>query len=154
VGVSGIAVNSVLNTAVLPRTGDAVCAVIVLVVLIWNRNSWPWRSDRTAFHPVGVLVVAMAVFVAMASVAIWAAKDQFHPVPDLWQILLEAVARFTFTTGRVVAVGGTARGVIALTGIIWGVLLVGWLGWALYLRGGSGSWPLFRRRTRDRSASQ
>ena len=68
--------------------------------------------------------------------AIWAARAEFAPVPDLWQILLEALARFTFTTGQVLAVGVTARGVIALTGAIWGVLVVSWLVWALYLRDG------------------
>jgi hypothetical protein len=135
-GVTGVAVNSLLNTPYAPRSGDTVCSLIVLAVLIWNRNSWPWRSDRTALRPIGLLLVAMAVFTAVTSVAIWAARAEFAPVPDLWQILLEALARFTFTTGQVLAVGVTARGVIALTGAIWGVLVVSWLVWALYLRDG------------------
>lgn len=154
VGVTGIAVNSLVNTPVLPRIGDAVCAVIVLVVLIWNRNSWPWRSDRTALRPLAVLVVAMAVYLALTSVAIWAARDQFSPVPELWQIPLEALARFTFTPGQVVAVGGTARGVMVLTGIVWGVLLIGWLVWALFLHSGPGTRGWFRRRANKRSAPQ
>ena len=46
VGVTAICVNSLVNTPALPRIGDAVCAAILLAVLIWNRRAWPWRTDR------------------------------------------------------------------------------------------------------------
>jgi len=74
----------------------------------------------------------MAVFAAVTSVAIWAVREQFQPVGNLQEILREAVARFTFTTGPLLPQSSTARGVLAFTGVIWGVLLVGWLAWALY----------------------
>lgn len=98
-GLLAIAVNSLVNTPRLPRTGDVVCAVIVLAVLIWNRAAWPWRSDRTAPRPLGVLAAIMAVFAALTSVAVWAVRDQFRPVGDVPRIIREALARFTFTTG-------------------------------------------------------
>ena len=132
VGVSAIAVNSLANTPVVPRTGDVVCALIVLGVLLWNHNAWPWRTDRSALRPLAVLAVIMAVFAAVTSVAIWAVREQFQPVGNLQEILREAVARFTFTTGPLLPQSSTARGVLAFTGVIWGVLLVGWLAWALY----------------------
>jgi hypothetical protein len=132
VGVAAIAVNSLANTPVVPRTGDVVCALIVLGVLLWNHNAWPWRTDRSALRPLAVLAVIMVVFAAVTSVAIWAVREQFQPVGNLPEILREAVARFTFTTGPLLPQSSTARGVLAFTGVIWGVLLVGWLAWALY----------------------
>jgi len=134
VGVTAIAVNSLVNTPVRPRLGDIVCALIVLAVLIWNRNAWPWRSDRAAVRPLVVLVSAMALFTALTSVAIWAVREQFRPAPELWQVIREAVSRFTFTTGPLVPTGTAARGVITLTGLIWALTLVCWLVWALYIQ--------------------
>jgi phosphatidylglycerol lysyltransferase len=136
--VSAIAVNSLLNTPRLPRTGDIVCALIVLAVLIWNRRAWPWRSDPSTLRPAGVLTTIMVVFAAVGSVAIWAVRDQFAPVPDGWRILWEAIARFTLTTGPVVPQTDTARAVLGLTGAIWALTLTGWLVWALYLRAPGG----------------
>ena len=138
VAVSAITVNSLLNTPRLPRTGDVVCALIVLAVLIWNRRAWPWRSDRSSLRPIGLLVSIMTVFLAVTAVSIWAVREQFRPVPDLWQILRQAVARFTITTGPVVPQTGAARTVLAATGTIWAVTLIGWLIWALYLQAPGG----------------
>ena len=132
-GVSMIAVNSLVNTPVLARVGDVVCALIVLTVLIWNRDAWPWRTDRDAVRPVALLVAMAAVYTAVSCVAIWAIREQFRPNPDLWQVLREAVARFTFTTGPLAPTGGTARGVVMLIDVIWALTLIGWLLWALYL---------------------
>ena len=131
-GVAAIAVNSLVNTPVVPRTGDVVCALIVLGVLLWNHNAWPWRTDRSVLRPLAVLAVIMLVFAAVTSVAIWAVRQQFQPVGSLPEILREAIARFTFTTGPLLPQSSTARGVLAFTGVIWGLLLVGWLAWALY----------------------
>ena len=47
-GTIAIGVNSLLNAGPHPGTGDAVCAGIVLAVLIRYRRAWPWRADRTA----------------------------------------------------------------------------------------------------------
>jgi len=149
-GGAAIAINSLVNTPVLPRTGDVVCAVIVLVVLVWNRSAWPWRTDRTALRPLALLAVIMLVFTALTSVAIWAVREQFEPSGALQQILREAVARFTFTTGPLIPQSTAARGVLALTGAIWGLTLVGWLVWALYLHGPDGWW---RSRRAARGAS-
>jgi len=148
VGVVAIIVNSLANTPVSPRIGDAVCAAIVLAVLIWNRRSWPWRTDRTALRPLGLLVVTMVVFTAVTSVAIWAVREQFRPVPDLLQVSREALARLTFTVGPVVPQGDGARGVVIATGISWALTLIGWLVWALYLRAPGGwRWALAAVRT-------
>src|SRR5664279_261294 len=132
-GVTMIAVNSLVNTPVLARVGDVVCALIVLTVLIWNRDAWPWRTDRDAVRPVTLLVAMAAVYTAVSCVAIWAVREQFRPNPDLGQILREAVARFTFTTGPLAPTGGTARGVVMLIDVIWALTLIGWLLWALYV---------------------
>lgn len=132
-GVTAIIVNSLVNTPMLPRIGDAVCSAIVLAVLIWNRRSWPWRTDRSALRPLGMLIAVMIVFIALTSVAIWAVRDQFLPVPDPLQVIREALARLTFTIGPVVPRGDGARGVIVMTGVIWAVTLTCWLVWALYL---------------------
>ena len=61
----------------------------------------------------------MLVFAAVTSVAIWAVREQFQPVGNLQEILREAVARFTFTTGPLLPQSSTARGVLAFTGVIW-----------------------------------
>jgi lysylphosphatidylglycerol synthetase-like protein (DUF2156 family) len=150
VGVSAITVNSLVNTPMLPRVGDAVCAVIVLVALIWNRNAWPWRSDRAALRPLALLVAVMVIFAAGTAIAVWAVREQFRTISDQWLILREALSRFTFTIGPLVPSGATARGVIAATGAIWAVTLIGWLVWALYLDGADG-FLAKRRPSTDRS---
>ena len=133
VGAMAVAANSMLNTRGQPRVGDAVCAVIVLALLLWNRHSWPWRNDRAGLRPLGVLLASMAVFTAVACVAIWAARVDFRPTPNFWQILREALSRFTFTGGPLVTAGSTARTVISLIEAIWAVTLIGWLVSALYV---------------------
>lgn len=132
-GVTAIIVNSLANTPMVSRIGDAVCATIVLAVLLWNHRAWPWRTDRTALRPIGVLIVITIVFIAVTSVAIWAVREQFQPIPDLFQVVRAASSRLTFTVGPVAPRGNGARGVIVMTGIIWAVTLTGWLIWALYL---------------------
>ena len=147
VGVAAIIVNSLVNTPVEPRIGDAVCAAIVLAVLIWNNRAWPWRTDRTVLRPLAVLVVAMVAVTAVTSVAIWTIREQFRPVPDLLETVREALARLTFTVGPVTPQGGGARRVLIATGIIWAMSLIGWLVWALYLRapgGWRGAWTAVR----------
>ena len=147
VGVAAIIVNSLVNTPVSPRIGDAVCSTIVLAVLIWNRRSWPWRTDRTAQRPLGLLVVTMVVFTTVATVAIGAVREQFRPVPGPLQVVREALARLTFTVGPVIPQGPGARIVVIATGIIWALALIGWLVWALYLRapgGWRGAWAAVR----------
>ncbi len=147
VGVAAIIVNSLANTPVSPRIGDAVCSAIVLAVLLWNRRSWPWRTDRSALRPLGLLAVTMVVVTAVMSVAFWAVREQFRPVPDLLQVTREALARLTFTVGPVIPGGRGARGVVIASGIIWALTLIGWLVWALYLRapgGWRGAWAAVR----------
>lgn len=143
-GVTAIAANSLVNTPVLPRTGDIVCSLIVLAVLLWNRNAWPWRTDRSALRPLALLVTIMIVFVALSSVAIWAVRGQFEPTGTLTPILREAIARFTFTTGPLLPQTTAARGVLAFTGVIWGAVLICWLVWALYLHGPHSWWASHR----------
>ncbi|MEP6561826.1 MAG: hypothetical protein ABJD68_12240, partial [Nakamurella sp.] len=133
VGVAAIVVNSLVNTPVLPRIGDAVCAAILLAVLIWNRRAWPWRADRTALWPLAVLACLMVICGAVTSIAIWVARDQFQPIPGLFDIARETFARFTFTIGPLLPTGPTAHTVIAFTGTLWAVTLIGWICWALWL---------------------
>ncbi|MET0864399.1 MAG: hypothetical protein ABWZ98_08680 [Nakamurella sp.] len=133
VGVSAIVVNSLLNTPMLPRIGDAVCAAILFAVLLWNRRAWPWRTDRSAVRPLVVLACLVVVFAAATSIAIWLARDQFEPAPGVWEVAREALARFTFTIGPAQPTGPIADTVIAAAGICWATILIGWLGWALWL---------------------
>ena len=138
IGVAAIAANSLVNTPRLPRIGDTVCALIMLVVLLWNRRAWPWRTDRSSLRPVGLILLITLVCAALTSVAIWAVRAEFRPEPDLLQILRQAVSRFTFTTGPLVPSPESARGVLAFTGAIWALILIGWLIWALYVRAPGG----------------
>ncbi len=138
VGVTAIVVNSLVNTPVQPRIGDAASAAIVLAVLIWNHRSWPWRADRAALRPLALLVVTMIVFIAVTSVAFRAVREQFRPVADLELVVRAALARLTFTVGPVVPQGSGARAVAISTGVIWALMLTGWLIWALYLRAPGG----------------
>ena len=146
-GVTAIIVNSLVNTPVQPRIGDAVCSAIVLAVLIWNRRAWPWRTDRTIRPPLVLLLAMMAVLTAVTSAAIWAVRVQFRPVPDVLEVLRAALARLTFTVGPVVPQGDGARVVVITAGISWALILTGWLVWALYLRapgGWRGAWTALR----------
>ncbi len=108
IGVAAIIVNSLVNTPVVPRIGDAVCSAIVLAVLIWNRPAWPWRTDRSVLHPLRLLIVLTMVFATLTAVAFWTVREQFRPVPDLFEVVRAALARLTFTVGPVVPQGSGA----------------------------------------------
>lgn len=147
VGVAAIIVNSLVNAAVQPKLGDAVCAAIVLTVLIVNRRSWPWRTDRTVLRPLALLSVVIIVVATLTAVAVWTVREQLRPVPDLLLVVRAALARLTFTVGPVIPQGAGARGVVIVAGIIWALTLIGWLVWALYLRapgGWRGAWAAVR----------
>lgn len=138
VGVAAIALNSLLNTPRLPRIGDTVCALIVLAVLVWNGNAWPWRSDRGSMRPVKSLAAIVLALAAATSVAMWLVRDQFRSDPSLWQLLRAVAARFTFTTGPLLPATTAARAVLAVSAAVWALALVSWLIWALYLRAPGG----------------
>lgn len=137
-GTIAVVVNSLVNAGPQPRTGDAVCAGLVLFVLIWFRGCWPWRGDRQAWRSVGMLVVLVVVYAALTATAIWVMRGSFQPVPQLREIARQTGSRFTFTAGPLTPADSTGLGVLRVTGVAWAVIFIGWLVWALYSRNGRG----------------
>ena len=134
-GTIAIGVNSLLNAGPHPGTGEAVCAGSVLAVLIRYRRAWPWRADRTAPRALGALAVLMVGYAALTAVGIWAAAGHFDPVPDPLVIARQTASRFTFTVGPLVPLDGPALAVLRISGLVWALIFIGWLSWAMYSGG-------------------
>ena len=132
VAALAITLNTLIN-ADRPRAGDAAFALITLAVLVWWRNAWPWRRDRRALVSLSVLAVIAVVFAAATALAIWAARDGLVGESSLLDIARQTASRFTFTAGPLEADSATAHAVLGWSGVIWAVILIGWLIWALYI---------------------
>ncbi len=148
IGLVAIAINSALSTAPHPHWGDAVCSILVLGVLAWNRRCWPWRSDRAALRPLMIMAALTIGYTVAASCAIWAVRNRLVPQPGVLDVVREVSARFTFSTGPIGYPAGAARAVLIGLNLAWVVVVVSWLVWALYLS--SASRPVAPFSARDR----
>ena len=127
-----ITVNTLANEE-RPRAGDAAFALITVAVLLWWRNAWPWRTDRRALLSLSVLAGIGIVFAAATAFAIWTARDGLVGEEGWLDIARQTASRFTFTAGPLTPDTAGARAVLGWTGVIWAVILIAWLVWALYL---------------------
>lgn len=145
-GAGLVVINSLVNVPGSPRTGDAVCAGIVLAVLLVYRNSWPWRTDdgsTTRFFR--RLLIAGGAFAAATAGAIWLTRQGYRPVPGPLDALLQTLSRFSFSRGNLVPVTDAADWVLRVSGVAWAIALIALLLWWLYLDGAP---PLPRPRLR------
>jgi len=74
----------------------------------------------------------MVGYAALTAVGIWAAAGHFDPVPDPLEIARQTASRFTFTVGPLV---GAALAVLRISGLVWALIFIGWLSWAMYSGG-------------------
>ena len=136
-GSSLTVVNSLVNVRGPIRIGDTIGAAIILVALLAFRNAWHWRTpDGFAVRSLRRVVLAVLVFGAGWITLIWAVQGHFRSVPDVTDVLREAMSRFTFSTGPLVPRDALAHAVLAITAVAWAATLIGLLvGWLYADRG-------------------
>jgi phosphatidylglycerol lysyltransferase len=131
-GALAITVNTAVNE-VRPRPGDAVFALLTIVALVWWRRAWPWRTDRRALLSLSVLAGIAVVYATVTAIVIGSVADGLQGEEGWLDIARQTMSRFTFTAGPLVPDSDAARAVLGWTGVIWAIIFIGWLVWALYL---------------------
>lgn len=126
-GTLAIGVNTVVNTRGAARATDAVCCVVVLVLLVCYRNAWSWRTPegfaRSSLRRVGLALVA---FGATSLVLVWCLRNSLAPQSDTGDLVRQAMSQLTFSNGPLHPTDRTARIVLNGAATLWAVALV-WL---------------------------
>ena len=126
-GTLAILANTVVNTRGAARVTDAVCCIVVLLLLVCYRNAWSWRTpEGFAARSVRRLGWALLAAGATSVLLVWCLRTSLQPQADSAELLRQAMSRLTFTTGPLRLTGLPARVVLNLSSTLWAAALI-WL---------------------------
>ena len=126
-GTSAVLANTLFNSEGAARITDALCALLVLVLLICYRDAWSWRTPPGfAARNLRRLACAVTAFTGLSTLLMWCLRGDLQPTGGPVELLREAMSRLTFTTGPLHPTDRTAQVILNLSATVWAVVLV-WL---------------------------